>query len=827
MCSDRPNEPAARNGVVNRPSSAEWDAILDAFDRLSGLSGSVREGKIAAMALPPPIEGRVRSMLSGSEQAGVLDTAAPLTLMVPSPDYASLASGAVIGSFRVEQLIGRGGSGEVYLAYRTRGNFDQRVALKMLRPEAASRFDRFDEERRMLGGLEHPGIARLIDGGIAPDGRPYMALEYVEGSEITAWCTVHRADLATRLQLFLQLCEAVRYAHAHLIVHRDLKPGNILVDRDGRARLLDFGIALLIDPAAFDRTATQALATPCYAAPEQLNGGKLSVATDIYSLGALLYELLAGQDPWRFGETDLWQTMLRRMLHEEPPVASSTAQDPNVTPAQIAGDLDAIIAKAMRRSPADRYTSVDALADDIRRHQALQPVRARSGSRSYRVRRLIRRNRWTLSAAAIVTLALAAGGAGTAWQAQRAAEERDVARSEAARLESVNQAMMLVFRDASDPKQIQKSASDSINSTANRLAQSLPPESPESASIIAALADLYLMVENREGARSLIEAAMARGIGRGDPLGESRLRLKLATVLVAERRFDEARALLAAVDSFWRTDPRRFRREHVEAVGARAFMLRLEGKREEGIALLMDNMAEAERAYAGYDRDLATRYANLFTHLTEAGRYDEALAILRRGETLLAGNGQQYSNGALNLMRLEAGLATRRGDFTGAATLLAKVVAERRIRAGRSTALAVDLLRYAKVLNLQGHPREALGLLDEALPVSAEHIGPDTPATSLIQLARADALTDLGRVDEAERVLATVSARLAGQKPVETTHAVALMVHARVALARGDLAGGRAALQAAKAAFAQIGPAASLYAPDIKAMEDRIARGAP
>ncbi|ATY31158.1 hypothetical protein CVN68_03485 [Sphingomonas psychrotolerans] len=810
--------------MLKKPGSAEWAAILDAFDHLSALS-SGREEAIAAMELLPEVEAGVRAMLATSEHSGVLDRPVALPEMGPTFDYASLAPDMIVGSFRVERLIGRGGSGEVYLAHRMRGDFDQRAALKMLRPEAASRFHRFEDERRMLGGLEHPGIARLIDGGIAPDGRPYMVLEYVEGSEITAWCAAERADLSTRLQLFLQLCDAVRYAHAQLIVHRDLKPGNILVDRTGRARLLDFGIAMLIDPLAFDRTATRALATPCYAAPEQLNGGKLSVATDIYSLGAVLYELLSGHDPWRFGEDDLWQTMLRRMLHEEPPAPSATAQDPNVTRTQIAGDLDAIVGKAMRRSPADRYTSVDALADDIRRHQALQPVAALSGSRAYRVRRLIRRNRWSLGAAAIITLVLLAGVGGTAWQARMAAEERDVARSEAARLEAVNQAMMQVFRDARDPARIKKmSATDLIDGTANRLAQSLPPESAESASIVAALADLHLMVENRSGARSLIEAAMARGIGRNDPPGAARLKLKLATVLVADRRFDEARRLLEAVDRFWQTDPRRFRREHVEAIGARAFMLRLEGKRDEGIALLMANMAEAERAYAGYDRDLATRYTNLVTHLSEAGRPDEALVIVRRGQAVLAGNEQQYSNGALNLMRLEAGLATRQGDLGAAAALLSKVVAERRARAGRSTALAVDLLRYARLLNLQGQPRKALQLLDEALPISAEHIGPETPATLLIELARADALSDLGRVENAERLLAAVLTRLEAQQPIDTTHAVSLLTRARLALVRRNVAGARAAMLGARSRFAQLGAAASVYHQDMKAMDDRLSR---
>ncbi|MGY4398672.1 putative Ser/Thr protein kinase [Sphingomonas sp. UYAg733] len=803
-------------------SRAEWKRICDVFDRLAELPGATRETQLVKLALSPTTVVQVRAMLAANDKAGMLD--APLAgERSDSPDYASLASGSIIGGFRVDRLIGRGGIGEVYLAHREDAGFEQRVALKLLRPESAGRFELFNAERRLLARLEHPGIARFIDGGIAPDGRPFMAMEYVEGQEIGAWCAEQQPTLATRLKLFLEMCDAVRYAHAQLVIHRDIKPGNILVDQSGRARLLDFGIARLIDVGGLDLTATHAFATPCYAAPEQLDGGRLTVATDIYALGAVLFELLAGRAAWAFGEGALWPTMMRRWVSEEPPSPSGVAQDAAVPSGQIAGDLDAIVAKAMRRLPADRYMSVEALAEDVHRHLTLQPVLARSGSRGYRVRRFLRRNRWTAIATAAIALALLGGIAGTTWQARRAAEERNVARADAERLESINQAMMLVFRDAADPARLEKmTARELIDGSATRLAMSLPPESPESAAVVGALADLHMIVENSAGAKTLLQGAMTRGIGVNDAPGAARLKLKLATILVGERHFAEARRLIGEANRMWRTDPTRFRRERVESVGAQAYMLRLEGKRDEGIALLMDNMPEAELAYAGYSRDLTTRYANLVTHLSEANRIAEAETVVRRGQAVLARRGEQHSQAALTLRRLEAALVGRR-DPAAAATILGQVVMERRLRFGPSTGLAVDLFHYARMLNQTDRPAAALSALNDAAPMAVEYLGPDAPPTLLIELARVDALGEAGRITDADREFQRLAAGLQGEKPLSLINGVRMLTQARLVLKQGDAAAADVALRAAATIFRAIGPAAEPYAPVVRAARREIA----
>ncbi len=264
-------------------------------------------------------------------------------------DFASLATGTIIGEFAIDAYLGRGGMGEVYLAHRTTADFVQKVAIKLLRTEASDRAQLFARERRLLAGLNHPNIARLIDGGVAADGRPYMVMDYIDGQSIDAFVGEHQTDLPTRLKLFRDICAAVAYAHAHLVVHRDLKPSNIMIDDEGSVKLLDFGIAKLIDGDLPSADTTQAMLTPDYAAPEQLGGEQVTVATDIYALGAVLFQLLTGASPWQQASGSV-PTMVRRILREDVPLPSRIAArgDGAVRARAISGDLDVSALKAMR-----------------------------------------------------------------------------------------------------------------------------------------------------------------------------------------------------------------------------------------------------------------------------------------------------------------------------------------------------------------------------------------------------------------------------------------------------------------------------------------------
>ncbi|HVV88119.1 MAG TPA: serine/threonine-protein kinase, partial [Kofleriaceae bacterium] len=353
-------------------------------------------------------------------------TAATLGAELRRPDL-----GARVGPYRLVSLLGEGGMGAVYVAERADDAFHKRVAIKVLRhglasPEAIARFR---DERQILARLEHPAIVRMLDGGAAEHGAPYLVMELVQGTPLAAYAASRR--LRERIALMIAVCEAVHHAHQHLVVHRDLKPANILVDDGGRPKLLDFGIAKLLDPgealAREARTVTgMALLTVEYASPEQARGDTVTVATDVYALGAVLYELLVGHPPQR-AEADLVAT-LRRICDVDPPRPSQAA--PPAARRALVGELDNIVMKALQKSPAARYPSVAALADDLRSFLDGRPISARDATWSYRAGKFVRRHRGALALATTIGIALAAAAvvalvaAGRARRQTRVAERR-------------------------------------------------------------------------------------------------------------------------------------------------------------------------------------------------------------------------------------------------------------------------------------------------------------------------------------------------------------------------------------------------------------------
>ena len=299
--------------------------------------------------------------------------------------------GRRIGAFSVVRLIGRGGMSRVYLAERADGEFEQQVALKVLRPglDSDSDRERLRAERHILATLNHPNIGRLFDDGVTDDGLPYLVLEYVHGEPIDKYCAAKQVSIAERLRLFLDIAEAVQYAHRNLVVHRDLKPSNVLVTGEGRVKLLDFGLAKLLggELPPGDVVSTQPRTrwmTPAYAAPEQVLAQPVTTATDVYQLGVVLYELLTGRLPFAHRARTL-REMEDAILHSEPAA-------PSLAVKALHGDLEAIVLMALRKKPDERYDSVAVFADDVRRHLSGQPVLARRHSLLYRARRFLRRN---------------------------------------------------------------------------------------------------------------------------------------------------------------------------------------------------------------------------------------------------------------------------------------------------------------------------------------------------------------------------------------------------------------------------------------------------
>ncbi|MEO0559766.1 MAG: serine/threonine-protein kinase, partial [Bacteroidota bacterium] len=385
-----------------------WDQIntllSDALDQPEG----AREAYLVAHSPSPEVLAEVRELLAAHAAAEADDALSSPFTDAPVPD--------TVGPWRPLSRLGAGGMGVVYAAERIDASFRQRAALKLVRPGFGADFrDRFLRERRLLAGLDHPGIARLLDGGLTADGLPYLAMELVDGEPITAYAREREMAIRGRLELFLQACEAVAHAHRHLVVHRDLKPAHMLVETNEqgapRVKLLDFGIAKLLDAddeAILTRTGGGPM-TPQYAAPEQITGGTVTTATDVYALGVVLYELLTGQRPYDL--TGLSPSEAEHMVTSATPTRPSATTDTATDTRHLRGDLDTVVMKALAKEPERRYASAEALADDIQRYLGGLPVRARPDTWQYRAGKFMRRHRVALAAGSIA-LAAILGGAG-------------------------------------------------------------------------------------------------------------------------------------------------------------------------------------------------------------------------------------------------------------------------------------------------------------------------------------------------------------------------------------------------------------------------------
>jgi tRNA A-37 threonylcarbamoyl transferase component Bud32 len=532
MASPAPSSPGSR-----------WEEL---FDELSELPPQVRARRLAALEEEDPaLAARLARLLEadgettdflGRPVVELLDAAAE------SAAEPSLPAGTRVGSWRLLGLLGRGGMGEVYLAERDEGTFLQRAALKLIKRGMDSRaiVRRFVRERQILSRLDHPGIARLLDGGSAADGRPFFVLERVEGVPITQYCNAGGLGLEERLRLFQSVCAAVDSAHRRLVVHRDLKPANILVTEDGSAKLLDFGIAKLLAGGEEEETSplTQLDArvlTPAYAAPEQILGEPITMTTDVYALGVLLFELITGALPHARERRSLGAMAgaVARETVERPSAVLrriAAGEGPRLA-RRVAGDLDLIVLTALHRDPARRYRSAAALAEDLARFLGGRPIRARPDNPRYRLRKFAGRNRLAVTAAALGLVALLAGLGTALWQADAARLAARRADAEARRAERVKSFLLSVFRQ-SDPEGSGGgaiSARELLERGAQRIDVELAGEPATKAEMLDAVARIEsnLGLPNRalthaRQALHLREAVLPRGDAR---IAESRVLL--------------------------------------------------------------------------------------------------------------------------------------------------------------------------------------------------------------------------------------------------------------------------------------------------------------
>ncbi len=400
------------------PSGAPWARLRELFDAALPLSGAERDALLADPALDAALVAELRSLLAHAGELAQADAAGAVFLGQPAaPALAGAVAdaGLQLGPWRLASPLGAGGMGEVWRAERADGRYEGAAAVKLLKRgmDSAAVLARFALEQQALARLNHPHIARLLDAGLSADGRPYFVMELVDGQPIDRAC--EGQPLEARLQLFLQLADAVAHAHRNLLVHRDLKPGNVLVDGQGQVKLLDFGIAKALSAGDTDAGDTtlhgQRPFTPHYASPEQVRGEPVSTATDLYSLGVLLYVMLTGQRPYGRGATNPME-VARAVLEEEPTRPSSvTTPAPGweTTRRRLQGDLDNILLKALEKPVERRYASVDALAADIRAFLGGYPVSARPARAAYVLGKFVRRNRWAVLAGGLGGLGLATG----------------------------------------------------------------------------------------------------------------------------------------------------------------------------------------------------------------------------------------------------------------------------------------------------------------------------------------------------------------------------------------------------------------------------------
>jgi serine/threonine-protein kinase len=722
---------------VKEPAESErWRRLAAAFDELVALAPDergVRLGEICGDELA--LRRELEDLLSAADAQGPLDRPADEALAelleeVAAPDGLEVI-GRRIGPYRVLEEIGRGGMGVVYLAERADGEFEQRVAIKLIKRglDTDELLARFRRERQLLARLDHRAIARVLDGGATESGRPYFAMEHVTGLPITAYCDRHRLSIEARLLLFRRVCEAVHHAHRRLVVHRDLKPANILVTEEGDLKLLDFGLAKLLaaDDEEPDRQiltrAGRHMLTPQYAAPEQVTGEPVSTATDVYSLGIVLYALLTGRQAYRLGSRFSADDR-RTILEVEPPrpsaVAEASTEDgpsagelarlrrssPRALRRRLSGDLDAITLTALRKEPERRYGSAQAFAEDIQRHLAGQPVTARPERRRYRAQKFVRRHRVGVATVLGVFAMLVIELATTAWQAR-------AARRQATRAEQVKQFLVNVF-EGSDPgpeSGPQTTARELLDRGAARIREELVDQPDLRAEMLTLLARIYDELTLFDSGLELADEAVAVGrrLGGGATRELADALETKASLLLSKERPDEAEEALREVIPMRR---------------------RLLGEDHSDVARAQRLLGQTLHYQAAYDEALA--------------QYAEALALQRR---VL---GDRHPEVATTLVRVGR-TARESGDSEGAERAYREALEIRRETLGPDHPdTTAPMNNLALVLRDRGALAEAEALFREALASDLRHRGRQHLETSTTMNNLATVLREQARYAEAE-----------------------------------------------------------------------------
>ncbi|MFQ5572340.1 MAG: protein kinase, partial [Rhodothermales bacterium] len=568
-----------------------WNEIEARFEKALALTPEERAAYLDNLEThDPELHREVMSLLAAHEDAPDFFVGLSGTFVAPFLSHLDKEPSAPshVGPYRVVQELGHGGMSTVYLAERADGQFEQHVALKLVRADVQTddRLQRFRGERQILASLNHPSVARLLDGGITDDGRPYLVMEYVDGLPINRYCDAHLLSLEDRLRLFQHVVEAVQYAHRNLVVHRDLKPSNILVTEEGKVKLLDFGIAKLLDDEAGSTALTQTgerWMSPEYAAPEQIKGHRITTATDVYQLGVTLYKLLTGHRPYRIATTSTYE-IERAVCEAEPTrpssivgqveetrhgtatvritpesISQTRAADLPVLQRKLSGDLDAIILKALRKEPEHRYASAEAFCEDLKRYLNGLPVLARRGSVGYRARKYVERNRWSIAAIAAIMLLLIGYAVTVTLQAEQIARERDRARLEAFKTEEVNERMIDLFSvsDANEARRDRITAREILEEGTRRVRKELGNQPEVQAEALSVIGRIYERLGFYDESVHLMDSALSirRQVLRAPHLDLAEGLHHLGTALKNAGHYDQAEQTLREAVRMWNALP--------------------------------------------------------------------------------------------------------------------------------------------------------------------------------------------------------------------------------------------------------------------------------
>ncbi|MGE5236038.1 MAG: tetratricopeptide repeat protein [Acidobacteriota bacterium] len=751
-----------------------WRQAAALLDELLELDGARRAARLAEVgARDPVLHDEVQSLLAADARAGDF-LSEPFAVLSGEPEAgdqdSQAAEGMRVGPYRLVREIGRGGMGVVHLGERVEGGFEQRVAVKLLKRgmDSDAIVARFDRERQILARLVHPNIATLLDGGVTADGRPFFAMEHVTGEPITTFCDSRTLGVSARVRLLADVCTAVQHAHANLVVHRDLKPGNILVDGEGRVKLLDFGIAKLLSSDA-DLTIGEAGVTPltpAYAAPEQLTGGAITTATDVYALGAVLFELLCGRRPRAEGDAD---AHLSGPVGGEPPslvrALARAATGPDDVPEelarrrgisltalrrQLAGDLDAIVSRAMAHDPSARYASAEGLADDLRRWSDGRTVRAHRSTAAYRTRRFVARHRVGVAATALAATALVATTATAIWQA-RAADR------EASRARAVTDFLLDIFTQ-SDPTASahgrQVTALEVVESGARRLDRGLAGEPEVRTELTGIVGDLYRKLGAYDRAapllsRSLAEARARHGErhpataaalerwallqwGRGDYAGAERTERRV--VEVERGLYGPHHPTVAA------------------SLSSLASIVSDLGRYDEAAGLHRQALAADQATFGDASSQAATDLRNLGLALFKAGKAADAEPLLRKAILVHEQVDGPDHPATLSARQALAVFLSDQGRYDQAEPIYDALVPALRARLGDADPTLAEALDGAAQLKLRrGELDEALRLSREEVAIRRRVLGPQHPDLAVALNNLASVAYACGDWDEAEK----------------------------------------------------------------------------